>query len=88
MSSGKYYIENGYIYGPKMSGKFYIENNYIYGPQNSGKYYIQEIIYGGQKKAENSIYKTITFGVPMKNFHGLKINGHEDFLSSNYTPRH
>ena len=35
-----YYIENGYIYGPKYSGKFYIDNNYIYGPFNSGKYYI------------------------------------------------
>lgn len=23
MSSGKYYIQNEFIYGPKMSGKFY-----------------------------------------------------------------
>lgn len=47
MSSGQYYIQNGYIYGPKMSGQFYIQNNYIYGPKNGGKYYIQNgYIYG------------------------------------------
>jgi hypothetical protein len=47
MSSGRYYIQNGYIYGPKMSGQFYIQNGYIYGPKNSGKYYIQDgYIYG------------------------------------------
>lgn len=38
---GEYYINNGYIYGPKLSGKFYILNRYIYGPKNNGKYYIQ-----------------------------------------------
>jgi len=32
MSSGKYYISDGYIYGPKASGKFHISDDYIYGP--------------------------------------------------------
>ncbi len=32
MSSGKYYIQDGYIYGPKTSGRFYIQDGYIYGP--------------------------------------------------------
>jgi len=30
-----YYIENGYIYGPKYSGKFYIDDNSIYGPSKT-----------------------------------------------------
>lgn len=38
---GEYYINSGYIYGPKLSGKFYILNRYIYGPKNNGKYYVQ-----------------------------------------------
>src|SRR6266446_3993853 len=47
MTSGQYYIQGGYIYGPKMSGLFYIRGGYIYGPKNNGKYYIQnDCIYG------------------------------------------
>ena len=38
--AGQYYIQSGYIYGPKESGKFYILNRYIYGPKNSGIYYL------------------------------------------------
>jgi hypothetical protein len=30
--SGQFYIQNGYIYGPKNSGKYYIQGDYIYGP--------------------------------------------------------
>lgn len=37
---GEYYIQSGYIYGPKMSGKFYILNRHIYGPNNNGAYYL------------------------------------------------
>jgi len=37
MTSGQYYIQNGYIYGPKMSVLFYIHAGYIYGPKNNGR---------------------------------------------------
>ena len=54
MSSGQYYIRDGYIYGPKMSGEFYFKNNYIYGPKNGGEYYIQnDYIYGPKKPSPN-----------------------------------
>jgi len=33
MSSGKYWIDGGYIYGPKESGRFWIDSDYIYGPK-------------------------------------------------------
>ena len=47
MSSGKYWISNNYIYGPKESGRFWISGGYIYGPRNSGKYWISgNYIYG------------------------------------------
>lgn len=29
----KFYINDGFIYGPRHSGKFYIEDNVIYGPK-------------------------------------------------------
>ena len=32
MSSGQYYISDGYIDGPRKSGMFYISDGYIYGP--------------------------------------------------------
>ncbi|WP_177206621.1 MULTISPECIES: hypothetical protein [unclassified Variovorax] len=38
---GQYYIQSGYIYGPRMSGKYYILNRHIYGPRNNGAYYLQ-----------------------------------------------
>ncbi|AJJ11876.1 hypothetical protein CH64_1089 [Yersinia rohdei] len=55
MSSGQYYISDGYIYGPKMSGQFYISDGYIYGPKNSGIYYLDSggYIYTGQSTQES-----------------------------------
>jgi len=33
MTSGQYYIQDGFIFGPGMSGgEYYIQANYIYGP--------------------------------------------------------
>ena len=50
MSSGQYYIEDGYIYGPKMPGQFYIQDGYIYGPKSGGQYYIDDgYIYGPKR---------------------------------------
>jgi hypothetical protein len=63
MSSGKYYIQNGYIYGPEMSGRFYIENGYIYGPKNSGKYYIENgYIYGHKQSGKFYIEDNYIYG--------------------------
>ena len=36
MGSGKYWISNNYIYGPKESGRFWGSEGYIYGLRNSG----------------------------------------------------
>jgi hypothetical protein len=38
--SGKFWIKDGWIWGPEMSGKFWIEDDWIWGPKNSGKYWI------------------------------------------------
>jgi hypothetical protein len=71
---GEYYIQSGYIYGPKMSGKFYILNRYIYGPKNNGAYYIQlgyvptgigpYYIYGPKKGGLYYIQNNYIFGPP------------------------
>lgn len=63
MSSGQYYIQDGYIYGPKMSGRFYIQDGYIYGPKNSGRYYIQgNYIYGPKKSGRFYIQNNYIYG--------------------------
>lgn len=74
MNSGKYYISNGCIYGPKESGSFYILNGYIYGPKNSGKYYISDGYIHVRRRAESSTFLTTTFTVLTKNLPGSKIN--------------
>jgi hypothetical protein len=44
---GRFYIQDGYIYGPSHSGQYYIQDKYIYGPRKSGRFYIQDgYIYG------------------------------------------
>lgn len=71
-NDGKYYIQAGYIYGPKMAGKFYILNRYIYGPKNSGSYYIQLgydpkksgvfYIYGPRKSGQYYVMNNYIYG--------------------------
>lgn len=34
VGSGEYWIQDNFIYGPKMSGEFWISNSFIYGPAN------------------------------------------------------
>ncbi len=73
MSSGKYYIQDGYIYGPKMSGRFYIQDGYIYGPSHSGQYYIQDkYIYGPKGKVAGSIFRTGTYTDRTRSYRGWR----------------
>lgn len=63
VSSGQYYIKNGYIYGPKKSGEYYVQNGYIYGPRNGGKYYIQNnYIYGPDCNGSFYIHNDYIYG--------------------------
>ncbi|MGF6440128.1 hypothetical protein QF002_000937 [Paraburkholderia youngii] len=40
--SGQFYVQDGYIFGPKHSGEYYIKDNYIHGPTRSGEFYISD----------------------------------------------
>lgn len=65
MSSGKYWISNNYIYGPKESGRFWISGGYIYGPRNSGKYWISgNYIYGPKHGGKFWISGGYIYGPP------------------------
>lgn len=64
MSSGKYWISNNYIYGPKESGRFWISGGYIYGPRNSGKYWISgNYIYGPKHGVSFGLVEVISTGL-------------------------
>jgi hypothetical protein len=58
-----YYIQDGYIYGPKESGRFYVQDGYIYGPRNGGRYYIQDnYIYGPKQSGRLYIETGYIYG--------------------------
>ena len=63
VAGGKYYIQNGYIYGPKMSGQYYILNDYVYGPKSNGKYYIRNgYLYGPKMSGQYYIRNDYIYG--------------------------
>jgi len=58
-----YWIEEGYILGPRDSGRFWIQEGWIYGPRNSGKYWVQEgCIFGPNQNGEFRIDEDRIYG--------------------------
>ncbi len=58
---------------PKMSGRFYIQDGYIYGPSHSGQYYIQDkYIYGPKGKVAGSIFRTGTYTDRTRSYRGWR----------------
>jgi hypothetical protein len=48
--SGRFWIDDGYVYGPRNSGKFWIDKGYIYDPSQSGRFWIDsQYIHGPSK---------------------------------------
>lgn len=41
-SRGEYWISDGFIWGPKNGGQYRVENGCIYGPKCSGQFVITE----------------------------------------------
>jgi hypothetical protein len=41
-ASGKYYIQDGWIWGPKNGGKYWIQDDWIWGPKDGGKFWIAD----------------------------------------------
>jgi hypothetical protein len=40
--SGKFWIQDGRIWGPKNSGKFWIADGWIYGPEGLTQFWIKD----------------------------------------------
>lgn len=41
-SRGEYWISDGFIWGPKNGGQYRVENSRVYGPKCSGQFMITE----------------------------------------------
>ena len=72
MSSGKFYIQDGYIYGPEMSGKFLSMTATYMAQRIVVSITYKTIISMGRKKATSFIFKTTIFMVQTNSFLGLK----------------
>ena len=58
-----YWIEEGYILGPRESGRFWIQDGWICGPRNSGKFWIQDgCIFGPKQSGEFRIDEGRIYG--------------------------
>jgi hypothetical protein len=59
-----YYIQDGFIYGPKHSGQFYILQGHVYGPRHSGLIISPTNFSMDRALRASSTLRTITSMVP------------------------